>query len=342
MVFTVFVFLAVFSVLVFVHEFGHFIAAKKVGVRVEEFGFGLPPRLYGRKIGETTYSLNLLPIGGFLRLAGEEATEYASLGDPGSFAVKPPFKRAIILLAGVAGNFLLGWLTFVLLFWVGLPLFSEQVIITKLEPGSPAQQAGLLEEDTIQALDETKISYSWEVSDYVEVHQEPIQVSVKRGQESLTFLVAPKPYLGVYVSNFVWRTSTPWYWAPVDAFKESLSVLGAVFGGVGHLLGSLLTKREVPGEIAGPVGMAQIISVYAELGWRYLLQVLASISLNLALINALPFPALDGGRLVFVVWEAVTHRRVSPKWEGRFHQAGMALLLLLILLITFQDIKRFL
>ena len=340
MLLTILAFIAVLSLLVFVHELGHFLAAKSSGVRVEEFGFGLPPRILGKKIGETVYSINLLPIGGFLRLTGEDG-EYASLGDERSFAVKPPARRALILTSGVIGNFLLGWFLFTILFWVGLPKFSDKVVVVSVENPSPAYEAGVREGDFIRMLDEMPISYFWEVSDYVSEHTDPITVVLEDGGGLRSLIVRPDPYLGVYVSNFVWKKSAVWYRAPWDALVEAAGELGAVWQGIGSLFSNLISTRQVPDEVAGPVGMAQVVGFHAELGPRYLMQIAGVISLNLALVNALPFPALDGGRLMFVIWEVLTKRKVNSAIEARLHQAGMAFLLLLILLITFHDISRF-
>ncbi|MDP2874264.1 MAG: M50 family metallopeptidase [bacterium] len=341
MIFTIFIFLAVLSLLIFVHELGHFLAAKKAGVRVEEFGFGLPPRIYGKKIGGTLYSLNLLPIGGFIRMAGEEM-EMALVGDPFCFFTKSPLKKALIIVSGVIGNFLLGWLLFTVLFVVGMPVFSERAVIVSVEANSSARQAGLEVNDVLLALDDQSVNYSWEVTDYVKNHQKPITVKFKRGSEEKSLSVTPKPVFGVYVSNFIWKISQPKYLAPWDALKEAFTVLYSVLRGLGGLVQSLFIKHAVPEEVAGPVGMAQIISFYAELGWRYLLTLVASISLNLALVNILPFPALDGGRLIFIGWEAVTRKKINPALEYRFHQIGMILLLILFFLITYQDVVRLL
>lgn len=341
MIFTICIFLAVLSLLIFVHELGHFLAAKKAGVRVEEFGFGLPPRVYGKKIGGTIYSLNLLPIGGFIRMAGEEM-EMALVGDPFCFFTKAPLKRALIVLSGVMGNFLLGWLLFTALFVVGMPVFSERAVIVSVEADSAARQAGLAEGDVLLTLDDQPVTYSWEVTEYVKNHQKPIMVKFKRGSEEKSLEVTPRPMLGVYVSNFLWKISQPKYLAPWDALKEAFTVLSSVLRGLGGLVQSLFVRHVVPEEVAGPVGMARIISFYAELGWRYLLTLIASISLNLALVNVLPFPALDGGRLIFIGWEVVTRKKINPAWEYRFHQIGMLLLLILFLLITYQDVARLL
>jgi len=341
MIFTILIFLAVLSLLIFVHELGHFIAAKRSGVRVEEFGFGLPPRIYGKKVGETIYSLNLLPIGGFIRMAGEQM-EVALVGDPFCFFTKSPLKRALIVISGVIGNFLLGWLLFAVLFVVGMPVFSERTVIISVEAGSAARQAGLEKGDMVLALDEKPINYSWEVTEYVKSHQKPIRVKLQRQGVEKILTVTPKPLLGVYVSNFIWKKSQPWFKAPYDALNEAISVLYAVLKGLGGLVQSLFVKHRVPEEVAGPVGMAQIISFYAELGWRYLLALIGSISLNLALVNSLPLPALDGGRLLFIGWESLTRRKINPALEDRIHQVGMLLLLILFILITYQDIARLL
>jgi len=162
MLLSILIFLAVLSLVVFFHELGHFIAAKRLGVAVEEFGFGYPPRLFGKKIGSTVYSVNLIPLGGFVRLKGENA-EIAGLGDSDSFSIKSPYKRVVILISGVLGNIILTWLIFSLLLIVGLPVLEDRVHLEKTFPNSVAQQAGLLPGDIIVSLDQNKVFWADEL-----------------------------------------------------------------------------------------------------------------------------------------------------------------------------------
>jgi len=336
----VLIFIVSLSVLVFVHELGHFLAAKKLGVRVEEFGFGYPPRIWGKKVGETLYSLNLVPFGGFVRLTGQDA-EYGTLGDAKSFAVKSPRRRAAILLGGIVGNVVLGWILFSLLLVVGMPEILDKVTVVSVQPNSPAAIAGIKPGDLIVQLGDQAVRFSWEVPDYVKarVGQE-VSIRLLRAGEELVVVAVPEPLLGIEVTNVIFK-KVAWFKAPLEGAREVGWTTWLMGRSLVGLLRGLLFRGEVPEEIAGPVGIAHIAKLYAELGLRYFLQFMGILSLNLALINILPFPALDGGRLLFVVVEGATKKRVSPKFEVWLHRVGMALLLLLMVLITIRDIARF-
>jgi len=336
----VLIFVVTLSVLVFCHELGHFLAAKKMGVRVEEFGFGYPPRLWGKKKGETLYSINAIPFGGFVRLTGQDA-EYGTVGDVRSFAVKSPLKRAVILLAGVAGNLLLGWFLFSLLFGTGMPEIMDHVRVVAVEPDSVAAVAGIELGDLITQIDEQEIRFSWEVSDYVGSREgEEIWINLRRDDQELVVAATPRPLLGIQVSN-IHLKKVSWFRAPVEGLREVGKTLWLMVRSLGGLLRDLLVHGEVPEEVAGPVGIAHVAKMYAELGLRYFLQFMGILSLNLALINLLPLPALDGGRLLFVLIEGVTRRRVNHKFELWLHRIGMILLISLMILITIRDIGRF-
>jgi len=211
----VLIFVVTLSVLVFCHELGHFLAAKKMGVRVEEFGFGYPPRLWGKKKGETLYSINAIPFGGFVRLTGQDA-EYGTVGDVRSFAVKSPLKRAVILLAGVVGNLLLAWFLFSLLFGTGMPEIMDHARVVAVEPDSVAAAVGIELGDLITQIDEQEIRFSWEVSDYVSSREgEEIWINLRRDDQELVVAATPRPLLGIQVSN-IHLKKVSWFRAPVE------------------------------------------------------------------------------------------------------------------------------
>lgn len=374
MIVTIIVFLLILSLLVLVHEAGHFFVAKFFKIRVEEFGFGLPPRAFGKKFGETIYSLNWLPIGGFVKLYGEDAagggqvqiSDRSSLAkdqrpktkDPNidrAFFSKPAWQRALVVFAGVFMNFVLAVLIISFLFSVvGVPVPKDSVLVSAIVPNAPADKAGLKVGDVIEEINGTKITSS---SQLVAITKERlgkkltlrITRSASSGQESRikNLEITPrKDYpkgegpMGVAVSQDVSIKKYPWYQAPFVGTKEALNQTWMIVTGLGALTVGLVTRGVVPSDVAGPVGIAQLTGKVVEIGPYAVLSLISLLSLNLAIINILPIPALDGGRLFFIVIEAVTRKRVNPKFEGYAHTIGMAILLGLIALITFHDLFR--
>jgi regulator of sigma E protease len=362
--FEVIVFFVVLSVLVLVHEFGHFIAAKKAGIGVIEFGLGLPPRIWGKKIGETIYSLNWLPIGGFVKLVGED-TDEMDISDTDrkrAFFSKSKKARIAVVLAGVFMNFLLAIVVFAFIYTkLGIPTETRNVYVVGIATGSPAEQSGLTVDDRVidlvvkdsgQALGEREFTAS---NDFInatkEANGKTISVLVeKKGGERITLEMTPRSMppegegpLGVAISNVI-PQFFPWWQMPFRAaifgIKEALSWSQLVFMGLVKLFVDLVTTGRLPSDVSGPVGIFQVTSQVARTGYLNLLQLVGVLSVNLAVLNVLPFPALDGGRLLFIVLEAIVGRKVAPKYERWIHSVGMALLIGLIIMITFKDIQR--
>lgn len=351
MVLTLIIFLAVLSILVFSHELGHFLVAKKMGVRVEEFGFGYPPRIWKKKIGETIYSLNLLPFGGFVKLYGEELDEKVKIKKE-AFWAKSKKARTVVIISGVLANFVLAIVAFSIVYSVaGIPTKTGQVRILGIAPDSPADKMGLKENDIVLAVDEQRLN---DLNHFIKLIDEKkgnqVELVVERKGEELTFLLTPREEppegegpLGVVVSDMemvhypVWQM--PFYGA-VEGFKEAFAWAGLVIGGLGKMLVDLVTRGEAPKDIAGPIGILHITGAVAQSGILAVLQFLGILSVNLAVINIFPFPALDGGKLLFVCYEAVTGRRAHATFERWVHTVGMIILLFLILLVTINDISR--
>lgn len=363
---TIIAFIIIFSVLVLVHEWGHFYMARKAGIKVEEFGIGLPPRakpLFKDKKG-TVYSLNWIPFGGYVRLYGEDATDTKAIKAKNSFASKTKLQRTSVIVAGVLMNFILAWL----LITIGLTVGMKPFLVTE-EDFIQAQEAGLLETQDVLYIHEIAEGSPLAVTDLkegdlvVEMDGEvvpevseltgllqagtPVTLTVLRDgvQEDLTVTPDPEGKLGFTVSNvpyvlYIKDVKVPFYRAPVDALKEVGRLSYLTLDMLGNVVVSLVSKLAVPEGVAGPVGIARLTHHFAQQGLIALMQFTALLSISLGVINIMPFPALDGGRFLFIVVEAVLRRRPSPKWEAGIHAIGFALLMLLILVITWNDITE--
>ena len=358
-VITIVAFILVLSILVLIHEFGHFITAKKLGIKVEEFGFGFPPRVFFKKIGETIYSINLLPIGGFVKLYGEDAAGGGSVNHKSSiinhqsdlkraFFARPIWQRFLIVFAGVLMNFLLAVAIISYLFsGTGVPLPREHIGIIEISPLSPAESVGLREGDEVLLINNKKIS---DTSAFIEETRansgKAINLKIKRGPEEFEITVTPRKTfpegqgpLGVAISDREIK-KYPWYQAPfygtIEAFKFSWEILS----GLGQMVYNGIAKGEKPAGVAGPIGVAELTGEAISYGLNSTLWFVALLSLNLAVVNILPIPALDGGRLFFIAIEFVTRRKVSSKYEAMAHAVGLVFLLGLILVITLFDLIR--
>ena len=351
---TFLLFLLAISVLVLVHELGHFWAAKKSGVVVEEFGLGYPPRLWAKKKGGTVYSLNLLPVGGFVRLRGEEP---GSAPQEGSFQAQPLKNRFLITIGGVVMNLLLAVFLFSVVYGVvGVPQKTERVKVVGVAENSPAQKGGLRVGDEI-----VKVEWGGGAEE-IETMEELVRLAKEKAGEQIVLVVAregkvfktevvPRKEppagegpLGIAISQTE-MTRPPWWQIPwqgtVAGFREAFFWGRTIVVAVGEMLWEFFWQGKVPQEIAGPVGIYQATSVVKEQsGFWATLHFFGVLSVNLAVINLIPFPALDGSRVVFLLWEAVFRRRPPAKLEKRLYQVGMALLLALLLWVTISDLRR--
>lgn len=366
---TAIVFFILLSVLVLIHEIGHFVAAKRFGIRVDEFGFGLPPRIWGKKIGETVYSVNALPIGGFVKLYGEEGEEDGRKPEAGSrkledraFYSRPSWQRAVVLTAGVGMNFVLALVVLSYLFTQGVFVPAKRVHVEKIVEDSPAKLAGIEINDIIIRFNNTTIENSDQlIAQSKETAGREIEIVLARGADfnkairentcpnctMLTRTIIPRKDtpsgqgpLGITISHFEERIY-PWYQAPFLGLKESIKLTGALLGSLGQMFGKIITLQPVR-DVAGPIGIAQVTGEAVKFGRLAVLELLGLLSLNLAIVNILPFPALDGGRLLFVIIEAVFGKRMKSQYERSLHQIGMVILLFLILLVTINDLARIL
>ena len=351
---TIIIFIIILSLLVFVHELGHFAVAKWSGMKVEEFGFGFPPRLFGIKRGETTYSVNLIPLGGFVKILGESGE---SRDEPRSFTSKSKTKRVLVLVAGVVMNFAFAWVLISFGFMSGLPSVIDDTIpdsanvtdastqITYVLPDSPAQEAGFELGDRVLAVNSTSVLDSErarELIGLVPAGQE-LAVTVERDGATRDILVAPRELeegvvaIGTQLST-VGLVSFPPHVAIVQGANATVNMTILTAEGFWKLISRLAVGDGVDASVAGPVGIATMTGEIAALGFGYLIHFTAVLSINLAILNILPFPALDGGRIVFLALEAIRRKPVTAKIEGAVHGLGFALLMLLVILVTYRDI----
>lgn len=346
----------IISLLVFVHEFGHFITAKRAGMRVDEFGFGFPPRAFGFKRGGTIYSVNWIPLGGFVKIKGESGEER---GDHDSFASKSLWARALVLVAGVLMNVLLAWVLFTFGYMIGLPQVAEDLspyasvneakvqVVSVLE-GSPADRAGIESGDTIAVIDGIAVGEADTVRNRTTRETgETVSLIILRDGEEIEAAVVPEMLqltgrigIGIALAR-TGLVSYPWYIAPIEGAHTTFVLGRDIVWAFGGLIRDLFVTREVTQEFSGPVGIAFITADVAELGFRYLLQFTALLSLNLAIINVVPFPALDGGRLLFLFVEAIRGRAVGKRIEASVHNLGFALLMLLVVIVTYRDLVKY-
>lgn len=324
--------------LIIAHELGHFFAAKAFRLFVHEFGVGFPPRLWGKKVGDTEYSLNALPLGGFVRIAGEDDDGDGTVPKARLLSAQPPWKRAIVIVAGVAVNAALAWVLLTAVFAVGTP---RVLVATGVEEESPAAVAGVQASDIILGYD-SAASFAAAAREHAE---QPFAFEVQRGATKESITSTPrvpsneKPgALGVSLVEGGIDPVPAWK-APWEGLKATGALIVATVTGFIDLLARLFTGS-VPSDVVGPVGIVTTAGQVSTIGTIYLVQMLAIISINLAVLNLLPIPALDGGRLYLTLVEWATKRKV-PRWiEIRMNAATFILLIGLMLLLTARDVFR--
>ncbi|RJQ14060.1 hypothetical protein C4553_01895 [Candidatus Parcubacteria bacterium] len=364
---TTIVIIITLAVLILVHEWGHYVAAKKSGVKVEEFGFGFPPRLFGKRNKEgVLFSFNLIPLGGFVKIFGENDSEQK---EPGSFAAQPARKRALILAAGVLMNVLLAYLLLTAVQVVGvqsgfegeLPPGASNPMITVIDvaKGSPAELAGIQAGDGILQIESQgqifltsealgRKDALTEFRNFIEAQAgKEIVLQIRRGNDELVVSATPRidPPLGEGALGIgMLKTAlirTPWYKAPWEGLKLTGRLLSVFIGAIGGIIKEAFTTGTLSESLTGPVGIVKITAQTVSLGFVFILQLVAILSLNIALINILPFPALDGGRLLFLAIEKLRGKPLKREVEQWANAFGFFLLILLMIFVTIKDINRF-
>lgn len=345
-----------FALLVIVHEFGHFWTARRNGVEVEEFGIGFPPRLYGKQAGGTLYSINALPLGGFVKMKGESDSDRRE----GSFGAASLWVKTKILMAGVGMNLLAAFVILLVLALTQMPTLpgidqfqvpqnqtvtESGVVALQVVEDSPASASGLEAGDRIVRIADEEIEASQQLVAATQNRTgEEVAVTFERGGSSQTVEVtlgeedAP---LGIAPVDL---ESNRYTWAaPVVALGLTVQMVGLVLAAVGDIITSLLAGAgaEAAEDVAGPVGIIFLLQNMGDLGAAYLLILVASISVSLAVFNALPIPALDGGRLAVIAGARALKKRLSETVESSIHGVGFMALIGLLLLITYVDVQRF-
>lgn len=359
---SILIFVLVLIALIVVHEFGHFVAAKLSGMRVDEFGLGYPPKAWGKKIGETEYTLNWLPFGGFVKIFGEDP-EPGRPAAPRSFTSKNRGLQALVLVAGIAMNLLFAYLLITATLFMGttraltdeeaLHAADARLAVASVLPGSPAADAGLREgefilsatagEDSIAGADAEAFT------SFVSAHDE-LTLTVLAG-DGTTRSVTVAPEAGIVATDperqalgvglaIVGTLAMPWYQAPLDGALITIELTKQTAIALVGFFGSILTLSADFAQVSGPVGIAGAVGDASASGLASLLTITALISINLALINLLPVPALDGGRLLFVAIESVLRRPIPATFANAVNGIGFLALILLMLVVTASDIFK--
>lgn len=381
MLITIIVFFIMLSILVFVHELGHFYTARKFGIRVDEFGLGIPPRavgvrlersqpaggltgkkqwhwVWGNKALEenrpTVYSINWLPIGGFVKIKGENGE---GAGDSDSFISKSISKRILVLASGVLMNLLLCMILLMIGYGIGMPTSGPKdaaaiavtpvkIQIVELIDNLPAKDAGVKLGDVISRVDGQEFKEIKDLQAYLsDKKDKEVSFELLRGEETVNKTIKAQEYQGITgVGVALAETQVvryPWYLAIWYGFKMTFVWLAFIFVALFTVLKNLILGVPVGLEVTGPVGIAVMTGEATRMGVSYLLQFVALISLNLAIVNILPFPALDGGRILFLLIEKVRGRAIKQKWENLAHNIGFILLMGLVLVVTYKDVIRY-
>jgi len=379
---TIITFIIVFSLLIFVHELGHFWMARRFGVKAEEFGFGFPPRIFGfqflkgskkwrfiRGSGEakvepgeenfptsTIYSLNWVPLGGFVKIKGENGENE---NETDSFASRKIWQRAIILSAGVGMNIILAAFLISIGLMIGLPqsldninpsakVSDRKIQIAEILPDSPAGEAGLMVGDIILDINGQQLASEAELLQLVDKQTgNELAYNIKRGSEDLVYRVTPeirqetgRGGIGIAIVS-TGLVRLPWYLAIFEGVKTTAILVWAIILAFYDLLAGLIVGQGLSADVAGPIGIAALTGQVAEMGFIYILQFTALLSINLAIINFFPFPALDGGRVLFLIIEKIKGSPVKREVEAVIHNIGFSLLMILVLIVTFKDLAKF-
>lgn len=341
---TLLYFIIILGVIIFIHELGHFICAKRSGIYVYEFSLGMGPRIlkFNRKNDETDYCLRLFPIGGFVQMAGEEIDDDEDVPRDKKFNDKPFWKKVITVSAGIMMNFIMA---IILLFIVGLVNGAPQnkAIVGTVDPGYPAYTSGLKEGDRILKVNGRSANTTDKLTLQLQVFQgEKIDVEVERNGVVQNVELAPKEVKvdGETAYRYGFQIDDEVQYGVVASLKYAFTKTFSLIHQMIFIIWYLITGQLELGSLAGPVGIYSVVGSAASSGFISLLYLTAYISINVGFINLLPIPAFDGGRLLFLIIEKIKGSPVDPKLENTIHTIGFFLLMALMILITYNDIIR--
>lgn len=352
---TVILFLVVLALLIFVHELGHFLIAKACGIRVDAFALGFGPKLISKTVGEVTYSLNLVPFGGYVRIFGENPDDESMNGPDKSrsFINKPKWQQVAVLFSGIFFNFVFAWILIIIAFSSGVPasidsypeyrdqMKGEHIVVTFVNKGSPAEKAGLKAGDTLVAssVEEIQTTINQSAGNEVEITYKRNDIESKAKMVAEQGIVEGKYAIGIAMDD-VATLQLPIHVSILESAKLTIHMIGATFTGLYDLVAGMFKGTSSLESVTGPVGIAGLIGDAAKLGFTYLIMFTAIISINLGVLNLMPFPALDGGRILFVIIEAIIRRPIKPIIANSLNAAGFCLLILLMIVVTYRDIAK--
>lgn len=341
-------FLGILSVVVLFHEFGHFIIARRYGVRVEKFSFGFGPKLFGFKKRDTEYLVSLIPLGGYVKMSGDEYSE--TQGNPWEYLSKSVGERARIIIAGPLCNYFLAFILFCFIFMYGSPTLTNKV--GDVLKDYPAAQAGIKKGDKLVIVDGKATKYWHELTEVIHNKKEgKLRILIERDGERFELLIKPKrrvvkdifgkehsiSYIGITPSDEIVYVKS----GLLESIKKGTEqLLNLTYTTYKAILFLVLGKMSVRETVTGPIGIYIITSKAVKLGFVYFIQMMAIISASLAIFNLLPVPALDGGHLIFILIEKIKGKAISPKVQERITQAGLALLIALMIFVFYNDIIR--
>lgn len=347
---TTILFLLVLSILVFVHELGHFLVAKLFKIRVDEFAIGFPPKLFSKTYGETTYAINLLPLGGYVKIHGENPEDATDTADVRNFQNVSWWKQILVLIAGVTFNIIFAWLILSLSLMIGTSKVStdgipskyvsgaQTVIIQAVQKDSPASLVGIVPGDIIQKIQGVAITNAEEVQSLIKNATSTVEIITKKSSVQETRVVNPENGLiGISLAE-VATVKMPLFPALGYGAQGTVNLTQQLGTGVFQFFGKLFVGHASWEEVSGPVGIAKVVGGAGREGITSLLFVAALISISLAVMNILPFPALDGGRIVISLIEGIIRKRLNSKLVNSINTVGFVLLILLMITVTFKDI----
>jgi regulator of sigma E protease len=361
-------FIGILLVLVIVHEFGHFIVAKLTGMRVDEFAFGFPPKIFWKKIGETTYAINAIPLGGYVSIFGENGSEedkkaHGATHHPRAFGNRPWWAQLLVLVAGVTMNMLLALVIFIGISYgevrisvddeiYGSRVKNPSIVVIEVSKESPAFKAGIIPGSTILSMTSAgasaPLTTATSLIAFIGTHSNsPFTITylAPDNQKKTTTIAAvygiipDKKALGIALDQIGTVTISAMEAIPLG-YERTISMTTMTFDGLRNVFSSLFKGDSVLSSLSGPVGIAKIVGETSEYGYDAVLTLVAALSINLAIFNILPLPALDGGRMVVVLIEAITRKKVPFKYYSWVNGIGFGLLILLLIVVTVNDLSH--